>query len=61
MTGEDEYAVVECDDSFDPCCDPKYQDLCEDEHYGEIYEECETNDQGEEVCKCYYDEFCEEE
>jgi len=24
-------------DYYDPCCDPKYQDLCEDEYYPEDY------------------------
>ena len=44
MTGEDEYAVVECDNYFDPCCDPRYQDLCEDDYYPEDYYEYDEED-----------------
>jgi hypothetical protein len=24
-------------DYYDPCCDPKYQELCEDDYYSEDY------------------------
>jgi len=27
---EDEYVDDECDDYFDPCCDPRYPDLSGD-------------------------------
>jgi len=65
MTGEKKIGEIdeietECDNFYDPCCDPKYQSLCEDDYYDEIYEECETNDKGELECKCYYDDCGEE-
>jgi len=47
-------------DYFDPCCDPKYQDLCGDEYYPEDIINLDPYDgpKGEEDCD-YYDPCCD--